>query len=86
MFLKQSLSCSQAVHGILTDGNTIDVDDMLSSAENDEATVVVPETLLGLSDEDIDILQATLFRYGDDSISGYLQTVNTICQLFNING
>lgn len=46
--LEQSLSCSSAVHGILTDGNTIDVDDMLSFAENDEATVVVPETLMGL--------------------------------------
>lgn len=58
---------------------------MLSSAENDEAAVVVPETLLGLSDEDIHILQGTLSRYGDDGISGYLQTVNTICHLLNIN-
>ena len=58
---------------------------MLSSAENDEATVVVPETLLGLSDEDIHIFQATLSRCEDDSISGYLETVNTICQLLNIN-
>ena len=48
-------------------------------------TLALIETLLGLSDEDIDILQAALFRYGDNSISGYLQTVNTICQLFNIN-
>ena len=42
--LQQSSSCSPAVHGILT----IDGDDMLSFAENDEASVVVPETLLGL--------------------------------------
>ena len=74
-----------AVHGILTDDNTIDVDDMLSFAENDEATVVVPETLLGLSDEDIHLLGAALSRYGNDSISAYLQTVNTICQVLNIN-
>ena len=83
--LQQSSSCSPAVHGILTDDNAIDVDDMLSFAENDEATVVVPETLLGLSDEDIHLLRATLSRYGNDGISAYLQTVNTICQLLNIN-
>ncbi|XP_044171565.1 uncharacterized protein LOC122955897 [Acropora millepora] len=83
--LQQSSSCSPAVHGILTDDNTIDVDDMLSFAENDEATVVVPETLLGLSDEDIHLLQAALSRYGNDSMSAYLQTVNTICQVLNIN-
>ena len=62
-----------------------DVDDMLSFAKNDEATVVVPETLLGLSDEDIHLLRATRSRYGNDGISAYLQTVNTICQLLNIN-
>ena len=83
--LQQSSSCSPAVHGILTDDNAIDVDDMLSFAENDEAAVVVPETLLGLSDEDIHLLRATLSRYGNDGISAYLQTVNTICQLLNIN-
>ena len=60
------------------------VDDM-SFAENDEATVVVPETLLGLSDGDIDLLLATLSRYGNDGISTYLQTLNTLCQLLNIN-
>ena len=43
--LQQSLSCSPAVHGVLTDDNTIDVDDMLSSAENDEATVALPENV-----------------------------------------
>ena len=83
--LQQSSSCSPAVNSILTDDNTIDVDDMLSFAENDEATVVVPETLLGLSDEDIHLLRAALSRYGNDGISSYLQTVNTICQLLSIN-
>ena len=83
--LHQSLSCCSTVHGILTDDNAIDFGDVFSSAENYEATVVVPETLLSLSDEDIHLLQATLSRDGDDSISGYLQTVNTICQLLKIN-
>ena len=31
------------------------------------------------------VLRATLSRYGSDSIRAYLQTVNTICQLLNIN-
>ena len=82
--LQQSLSRSTAVHGILTDDNTIDVG-VMSSAENVEATVVVAETLLGLSDEDIHILQATHSRFGDESISGCLQTVNISCQLLKIN-
>ena len=58
-------------------------DDNAFAMDSEDASVIVPEINIvnDLSDNQLEILQATISDFGDDALNGYLQSVNTLYDL-----